>query len=312
VTNELADGAPEGAALLPATSPRDRPGIACQTYSWQMTPAGGRLRFDVIAGQIGVAGFAAVEPEVVMLGRYARPAPLNELLAAHGLRLAALCLVLDWRQGAETAEEAAAADRAIALAGSLDGAILNLCQMPGTDRADLAERQGNALRCVNEVARRASGAGLRSVFHPNSPAGSVFRTADDYDVLVAGLGDDLGFCPDLGHVAAVGMDPLSVLARYRDKVGHVHYKDVAPDGSWEQTGHGTVDFRGATEYLCRTGYDGWIVMEDESGAAEADPGGAAARNAAYAREFLLPIIDGTIGTAVSVAPSGTTLGGEQG
>jgi sugar phosphate isomerase/epimerase len=112
------------------------------------------------------------------------------------------------------------------------------------------------------------------------------RTAADYGVLLDGLPDGVGFTPDLGHLVRGGMDPLDVLATYRDRIDHIHYKDVADDGSWAPTGGGVVDFPAVTRYLARTGYTGWIVMEDESPQARADPDGAAARNAEYARTVL--------------------------
>ena len=260
--------------------------FGCQTYSWQMTIDTYRGRLDHMAATAANAGFAGLEPEIVMLGNDWSGATLTSTLDRYGIALAALCFVQPWSGAVETDEEARAADSAIAAVAGIPGAILNLCQLPGTDRNDLAERQMHAIACVAAIAERAADRGVHCTFHPNSPAGSVFRTADDYDLLLDRLPDHIGFTPDLGHVVNGGMDPLELLMKYRDRVDHIHYKDIDVGGEWAETGAGTVDFVAVTDYLSRTGYHGWIVMEDESSRAERDPDGAAARNGDYVRTVL--------------------------
>jgi inosose dehydratase len=265
--------------------------IACQTYSWQMTIGAYRGRVGHIARIAAEAGFAGIEPEVVMLGDGWSAAALLAELDRHGISLAALCLVERWSGSRETEREARAADQAIEAVALSPGTVLNLCQDPGADRTSLAERQRNALGCLSAVSARAADRGVHCTFHPNSPAGSVFRTAADYEVLLDGLPDRIGFTPDLGHIVKGGMDPLEVLKRYLDRIDHVHYKDISPAGDWAPTGEGVIDFPQITGYLARMGYTGWIVMEDESPEAAADPDGAARRNAEYARTTLLPVIE---------------------
>jgi inosose dehydratase len=260
--------------------------FGCQTYSWQMSIDTYRGQVAHMVATAAAAGFHGFEPEVVMLGDGWRAGDLLSELDRHDLRLAALCLVESWAGRSETPAEAAAADQAIEAVAAAPGALLNLCQLPGTDRRDLAQRQRHALSCLAAVAARAADKGVRCTFHPNSPGGSVFRTAADYEVLLNGLPDDVGFTPDLGHLVRGGMDPFDVLTTHRDRIDHVHYKDIAANGSWAPTGAGVVDFPAVTRYLARTGYTGWIVMEDESPQAQADPDGAAARNAEYARTVL--------------------------
>ena len=107
--------------------------------------------------------------------------------------------------------------------------------MPGKDRKDLRERQRRLLSCVRDVAARAEDAGVRTTFHPNSPEGSLFRTSGDYEILVGGLPGFVGFTPDLGHVARGGMDPLAVVKQYRERVNHVHAKDMDDHGRWARS-----------------------------------------------------------------------------
>jgi len=74
--------------------------IGCQTYSWQMSLPLYQGRIDHICEVVGRAGFAGLEPEVIMLGQFAGAEHLRGALEANNLELAALTLVEDW--GAST------------------------------------------------------------------------------------------------------------------------------------------------------------------------------------------------------------------
>ncbi len=269
--------------------------FACQTYSWQMSIDRYSGRVEHMVGRAAAAGFAGFEPEVVMLGpSYLDASRLRDVLAGAGVELAALCLVEDWRGRAETDDERANADRVLAVTSQFPGAIVNLCQLPGQDRADLAERQRNLLSCTADIARRAADAGVHCTYHPNSPAGSIFRTTDDYAVLLEGLEPSIGYTPDVGHIVAGGMDPLDVLRTYRERVDHIHLKDIDEAGHWAVTGTGTIDFPRIVTYLRDTDFSGWIVLEDESPKAESDPDTAVAGNGQYVREVLAPLVGSSL------------------
>jgi inosose dehydratase len=260
--------------------------FACQTYSWQMSIDKYRGAFDHMAAATAAAGFSGIEPEIVMLGDDWTIEAVRAAVDGHGIALAALCLALPWADRDESADEEKAADEAIDAVAAVPGAVLNLCQLPGPDRRDLRIRQRNVLGCIAAVAARAADRGVHCTFHPNSPPGSVFRTADDYDLLCTALPERIGFTPDLGHVVNGGMSALDVVTTYRARIDHIHYKDIDAAGDWVPTGTGVVDFAAITHYLRDTGYDGWIVMEDESPSAERDPDAAVIHNGRYAREVM--------------------------
>lgn len=262
--------------------------FACQTYSWQMSGERYRGCLEHIATVAAAAGFPALEPEAFMLDGYRESRRLHAVLADHGMELASVALACQWRHARETDEEVAEADEIIELVGSFSGAKLVLVQLPGRDRSELRVRQEYAINCMNAVGRRALDAGVRPTVHPNSPQGSVFRDAADYEVLLDKLDARIGFTPDLGHVAAGGMDPLEVVRLYRARVDHMHLKDVDGAGNWVPTGKGSIDFAGTVGYLAESGYRGWVVLEDESEDAHLDPDGAAGRNALYVQEVLVP------------------------
>lgn len=233
--------------------------------------------------QVAAAGFSGIEPEVCMLGRYrTEPAHFHEALDSRRLRLGALCLVCDWREEHETAAERAEADRVIAYLKHFPGTVLALCHMPGKDRNHWQDRQEHCIACIHDVARRATASGISTAFHPNSPSGSVFRTEDDYKRLLDAMDTRiLGFAPDAGHIARGGMDPVSIFRHYQPLIRHVHFKDMTSDGAWALMGMGVIDFPHIVTDLQSAGYNGWIMVEDESRLAETDPDAATCRNGQY-------------------------------
>lgn len=267
--------------------------FGCQFYTWQMSGDRYVGRLPHILGVVRAAGgFCGIEPETGMLGAYYRdPRALKDVLAQHGLQLGALTLVCAWTGPAETDEERREAERCFAYLKTFPGAHLMLCHAAGPDRSDLRQRQENALACINAVAARAAEHAIVSSFHPNSPPGSVFRVAEDYRVLFDGLDSRvLGYAPDSGHIARGGMDVVKTFEAYRPLIRHVHFKDMTPSGEWAGMGEGIIDFPRIVTMLRDTGYVGWIMVEEESQAAEADPDSVTLRNGRYLRQSLLPLV----------------------
>jgi len=247
--------------------------IACETYTWQMPGEGYKSKLDHIMGVMNVAGFTGIEPETSFFHDLSDPIKIKEILDKHQLELTALCHVEDWRGKKETKTEKANAEKWMDFLAYFPETIYLLVQMPGNDRSDLHERQTNLLSCVNDIAERAVDRGIFCSNHPNSPEGSVYRTEEDYKILLNGLSKNIGYTPDVGHIAKGGMDPLSIVKEYREKVNLVHYKDMYKDGRWAPTGEGAIDFDSITKYLIDTNYEGWIVMEDECDEAITNPDG---------------------------------------
>ena len=266
--------------------------IGCQFYTWQMSGDKYVGKFPHIFSVARSAGFDGVEPEVCMMGDYYDdPAALRAELEKHGLRFGAISLACDWRAPAETEEEREQADRLFDYLEHFPGTHLALGQMPGQDRSHLRQRQENTLACINALAARAADRGIDCSFHPNSPAGSVFRTDEDYRILMDGLDANvLGYAPDAGHVVKGGMDVIEIFKRYRRLIRHVHFKDITGDGRWAAMGAGVIDFPALVAFLHETDFHGWIMVEEESAQAESDPDGVTIANGRYVRDSLLPIL----------------------
>lgn len=123
--------------------------------------------------------------------------------------------------------------------------------------------------------------GLRTVFHHHS--GTFVETPQETATLLDLTAPDLvGLCLDTGHYSYGGGDPLDGLRRFRDRVWHVHLKDCDPEvvaavrregwgylealrrGIFCGLGEGTAQNGSVLEELQRSGYRGWIVVENEA------------------------------------------------
>lgn len=259
-----------------------------QTYSWQMTYDKYRGKIDHIANIGNRAGFVGMEAEVCMLDHlFPHADQVKAIMEENNLKFGALALPLNWLGAQETDEERKLADQSIEFVKAMDCKLV-LCHLPQKDREGLAQRQANQIACITEIAKRAADAGVVTGFHPNSSFGSAFRTREDYSILLDGIANSpLGFAPDAGHIAHGDMDPLAIIKEYREKVVHVHFKDMATDGAWKSMGKGCIDFPGIVSFLDATNYNGWIMVEEESADAGIDPDSVTLANGEYIKSIQL-------------------------
>lgn len=266
--------------------------FGCQTYPWKMGRryAGDMPHMLAVAAQ---AGFQGMEAEIDMLGEYFdRPDALRALLEKNHLRFAALVLHQDWAHPQQTPAERALTAKAIAFAGQFPFAKLMLSHHAGDVPRDEGEalrvRRENLIACMQEAASAAAEAGIVACFHPNSAANSLFRTAEDYEVLFRLLpGTAIGWAPDVGHIENGGIDALALMRAHRDLIRHVHFKDRRGPGDWAVMGEGRIDYPAILAFLADTDYRGWVMVEDESPRAAADSDGVVALDGAYMRRVIL-------------------------
>jgi inosose dehydratase len=169
---------------------------------------------------------------------------------------------------------------------------------PGDGLSDV-EWDGFADRAARVASAVRDATGLRTVFHHHC-AGYV-ETPGEIDALMSRTPPDLvGLCLDTGHLMYGGGNPVDAIARYRDRIWHVHFKDCDPelarrarDEGWDyhaavrhgifcELGQGMVPFRRVLDALRLEEYEGWIVVEQDVLPGLGTPAASARRN----REFL--------------------------
>jgi inosose dehydratase len=157
--------------------------------------------------------------------------------------------------------------------GDLDEALDILAEFGAKPvLADSGPRDGEA--DWGEIARAATLArarGLEPTFHPHM--GTRVQTPAEIEELLDRT--DVGLLLDTGHLAAAGGDPIRGLRDWRERIDHVHVKDVRLDvlngaANWGEAwradafcelGTGDVDLEGFFAEL--GGYSGWLVVEQD-------------------------------------------------
>ena len=157
---------------------------------------------------------------------------------------------------------------------------------------------GFANRAARVAAAVRDATGLRTVFHHHC-AGYVETPQEIGELMSRTPADLLGLCLDTGHLSYGGGNPVDAIARYRDRIWHVHFKDCEPDvaqrardESWDyhtavrhgifcELGQGMVSFRQVLDALRVEYYDGWIVVEQDVLPGLGTPAASARRNREY-------------------------------
>ncbi len=121
----------------------------------------------------------------------------------------------------------------------------------------------DAGRALHAAAERAHAAGVTLALE-NEYECNVATSAEARAALAAAASPHLRLIWDPGNAAM--LDPsaftgLGGLEDIRERVAHVHVKDVTASREWTRIGDGIVDFPTLLHYLRQTGYDGYLSFE---------------------------------------------------
>jgi len=271
--------------------------LAINPITWtndDMPELGGDIPLEVCLAEAKLAGYSGIE----LGGKFPRQAAeLAPILARHGLELASGWYSAQLCRRSVAAELEAIADhlgllasmgcRAMVFAeghGSTDGNPA----APLSARPVLPPSEWPAFCAkVNDVARHLRRRGVQLAFHHH--IGTVVQTEEEIDRLMAGTDADVGLLLDTGHLVFAGGDPVAVARRHRERIVHVHCKDVRAgvlaavlrddrsflrsvlDGVFTVPGDGSIDFAAVLRELRIGGYGGWLVVEAEQDPAKAHP-----------------------------------------
>ena len=263
--------------------------VACQTYTWEMLGDEWQGRVSDILDAVAEAGYEGLEITNNMIGEFAdRPDEFVMELDKRNLELAAFAYAspCGFTDPARYEEDLAGAGQVIEFLSRFPEAKLGLSGAAHPSREEARAKLDQAIRCYNEVGRRATEAGLSANVHPHSHHGSLLESAEEYQYLLDHLDPRyISFGPDTGHIVRGGQDLLTCLRAHLPRITHLHLKDVTADRQWAPLGEGICDFPAVFELLEPAGYDGWVVGEEESEAARWDGVAAIWRNREYLRSI---------------------------
>lgn len=153
---------------------------------------------------------------------------------------------------------------------------------------------------VGIAAERVRSRGLEPTFHHH--ACTYVETPAEVDALLAVT--DVGLTFDSGHLLIGGGDPLSDFRRWRDRINHLHLKDARTDvlgeamkdddpmrSVWEKRvfvplGDGDLAMDDLVQEVVDSGYDGWLIVEQDVVPRSADEVERARRDQVANRESL--------------------------
>ena len=249
-----------------------------------------------------VAG-AAVIDEIARLGyegtQFGIGFPDGEELKAalqeHGLRLAEVYAPLACTADGPLAGALAAGRERLALLHDAGGDVLvaaldgsperdqasGRAWQPGTPRLTDAGSAAVA-SLLEQLAREAAELGHPLAFHPHTA--TWIETPDEVARLVDGTDPELvGICLDVGHFTVGGGDPVEAIRGYRDRVRHLHLKDVDAavlerlrkgqitgfhaalrERVFTELGAGVLDLPGIIDALVELDYGGWLMVEQDT------------------------------------------------
>jgi inosose dehydratase len=241
-----------------------------------------------LPSEAGALQAALDEAGLTLVGAFC-PVPLDEpdALARHGPRIDRLAGLL-----------AAVGCDLLVLADAIRperSAWTGRATAPGAPRLDGARRR-TFLDNVHAIGRHLAERGTRIAFHHH--AATYVEAPDEVRWLMDESDPELvGLCLDTGHLTYGGGDAVEFARAYGGRVRHVHLKDVdrtllarAREEGWSfehglrsymfpTLGDGVVDFTGVLSALRDAGYQGWLVVEQDTQPVE--PLAAARANRRY-------------------------------
>ena len=247
------------------------PPVSCHLITWGDD-------FKTGLAEAAALGYTACETFThIALAYEDRLDEFKDLLAGHGFRLSALYGGGRFSDPAQRDEVVAYNERVarFLVANGADRIVFG----PGGPRteggmtdAELKE----AAKTINAAAQRCYDLGVLACVHPH--LGTEIQTEREIDAIMALTDPNIVFfAPDTAHLYAAGMDPVTIMQRYADRIRYVHLKDVTPDNPdmsqfsafsgteqlpiFCELGLGPVNFAAVKEFLQSIDYQGWLTVE---------------------------------------------------
>ena len=171
----------------------------------------------------------------------------------------------------------------ILIAAETSNAIHGARATPLSKRPQLAKSDWAPFGAkMTEFASRVADVGLKLCYHHHM--GTIVQSGADIDAFMENTKAPVNLLLDTWHATWGGADPAALARRYRDRIGHVHCKDVrkakmeeANAGDWSfldsilgkgsELGVYTVPGDGMIDYVAvfreLKGYSGWVILEAE-------------------------------------------------
>ena len=255
---------------------------ACEVPGWGAMPdtevaLGEMAELGLRGTELGAPGFLPRDPDA-----------LSAQLERHGLEFvgAFVPLVLHVPDAAPARDMA---KETLRLLSQAHGQVLVVAVVEDLDWSPPSELDDAAWRRLAthaaEIEALAGERGITFALHPH--VGTLIET--DAQVQRALAETDVGWCLDTGHLVIGGTDPAAFARAHGDRVTHVHLKDVDGDlaaqlragrlsllaatqrGLFQPLGRGIAQLAATLDALDEHGYDGWLVLEQDTAITADEP-----------------------------------------
>jgi inosose dehydratase len=255
---------------------------ACEIPGWGVMPTPDRVLAEMAelglrGTELGAPGFFPDDP-----------AGISELLTHHGLELVGgfIPLVLHEPDLSSTIDEARKSARLIERAGGRTFVAAAVEDLAWSPPRQLDDRSWTRLaQNLTEIEALVAEHGLTLALHPH--AGTLIETAEQVERALEVV--EVGWCLDTGHLTIGGADPVEFARAHGDRVVHVHLKDVDATiaaefragrvslvdatrrGLFLPLGKGDARIAEVMDALRAHGYDGWLVLEQDTAVTGDEP-----------------------------------------
>ena len=263
--------------------------VGCQTFTWEMLGEDFHGGPDDLLEAIAGAGYAGIEITDTMIGHYAgKPGEFSRSLEDRGLQLVSFAMgsKSGFTETDEVETDLEAVKRWLDFAGRFPGALVSMGSATVMSDGPREDKFRVAAEVYNRAARLGQEAGVEVAVHPSSHHDTLLYDRGDYDALFALLDPGVGWVPDTGHILRGHRDMLDTLTTHRDRIRYLHLKDVDAGGTWAMLGQGACDTPAVIEVVrAAPRFNGWLVLEEESHEAAADPAAAVKTNRETMRRY---------------------------
>ena len=272
---------------------------ACEIPGWGVMPTPDRVLAEM--AELGLRGTELGAP-----GFFPDDAAsISELLARYGLELVGgfVPLVLHEPDLSSTIDEARKSARLISRAGGRMFVAAAVEDLEWSAPQQLDDRGWARLgHNLSEIEGVVAEDGLTLALHPH--AGTLIESAEQVQRALEVV--EVGWCLDTGHLTIGGADPLEFARAHGDRIVHVHLKDVdaniaadfragrrsladaTRNGLFLPLGEGDARIAEVMDALQEHGYDGWLVLEQDTAITGDEPtvAGGPMRDALQSIAFL--------------------------
>ncbi|AVA25641.1 sugar phosphate isomerase/epimerase [Rhizobium sp. NXC24] len=257
--------------------------VGCQTFTWEMLGEVWTGTPDDLLSAISAGGYAGIEITDTMIGRYGtKPSEFARALRDNGLQL--VSFAFGSKSGFTVADamekDLATAQRWIDYAAEFPGALISIGSATIVSEGPREDKFAIAAEFYNRAGALGKASGVEVAVHPSSHHNTLLFNRADYDQIFALLDPELvGWVPDTGHILRGHDDILDTMRTFRDRIRYLHLKDVDAQDRWAMLGKGVLETPAVIDLVSQgPHFNGWLVLEEESETAAADPAAAIKAN----------------------------------